>query len=161
MTVRLRKINDGNTLTGHVSLLLDGRSIANWRSETQSGKSESFTMQSYKTSLSAGSHTLSLSFRTSGNATQEIAQAGAGASDPISWVYSDYVTEVASDGFRAASGAGKFLKQSGDGTDIRAGAFRISVTEGGLQLFAGANTSIYLTENGIKYKVNGVWKNLT
>ncbi len=161
VTVTLRKINDGNTLTGHVSLLLDGRRIANWRSETQSGKSESFTMQSYKTSLSAGSHTLSLSFRTSGNATQEIAQAGAGASDPISWVYSDYVTEVASDGFRAASGAGKFLKQSGDGTDIRAGAFRISVTEGGLQLFAGANTSIYLTENGIKYKVNGVWKNLT
>lgn len=161
VTVTLRKINDGNTLTGHVSLLLDGRSIANWRSETQSGKSESFTMQSYKTSLSAGSHTLSLSFRTSGNATQEIAQAGAGASDPISWVYSDYVTEVASDGFRAASGAGKFLKQSGDGTDIRAGAFRISVTEGGLQLFAGANTSIYLTENGIQYKVNGVWKNLT
>lgn len=161
VTVTLRKINDGNTLTGHVSLLLDGRSIANWRSETQSGKSESFTMQSYKTSLPAGSHTLSLSFRTSGNATQEIAQAGAGASDPISWVYSDYVTEVASDGFRAASGAGKFLKQSGDGTDIRAGAFRISVTEGGLQLFAGANTSIYLTENGIQYKVNGVWKNLT
>ena len=161
VTVTLRKINDGNTLTGHVSLLLDGRNIANWRSETQSGKSESFTMQSYKTSLSAGSHTLSLSFRTSGNATQEIAQAGAGASDPISWVYSDYVTEVASDGFRAASGAGKFLKQSGNGTDIRAGAFRISVTEGGLQLFAGANTSIYLTENGIQYKVNGVWKNLT
>lgn len=161
VTVTLRKINDANTLTGHVSLLLDGRSIANWRSETQSGKSESFTMQSYKTSLPAGSHTLSLSFRTSGNATQEIAQAGAGASDHISWVYSDYVTEVASDGFRAASGAGKFLKQSGDGTDIRAGAFRISVTEGGLQLFAGANTSIYLTENGIQYKVNGVWKNLT
>ena len=161
VTVTLRKINDGNTLTGHVSLLLDGRNIANWRSETQSGKSESFTMQSYKTSLSAGSHTLSLSFRTSGNATQEIAQAGAGASDPISWVYSDYVTEVASDGFRAASGAGKFLKQSGDGTDIRAGAFRIAVTEGGLQLFAGANTSIYLTENGIQYKVNGVWKDLT
>ena len=161
VTVTLRKINDGDTLTGHVSLLLDGRSIANWRSETQSGKSESFTMQSYKTSLPAGSHTLSLSFRTSGNATQEIAQAGAGASDHISWVYSDYVTEVASDGFRAASGAGKFLKQSGDGTDIRAGAFRISVTEGGLQLFAGANTSIYLTENGIQYKVNGVWKNLT
>lgn len=161
VTVTLRKINDGNTLTGHVSLLLDGRSIANWRSETQSVKSESFTMQSYKTSLSAGSHTLSLSFRTSGNATQEIAQASAGASDPISWVYSDYVTEVASDGFRAASGAGKFLKQSGDGTDIRAGAFRIAVTEGGLQLFAGANTSIYLTEKGIQYKVNGVWKDLT
>lgn len=161
VTVTLRKINDGNTLTGHVSLLLDGRSIANWRSETQSVKSESFTMQSYKTSLSAGSHTLSLSFRTSGNATQEIAQAGAGASDPISWVYSDYVTEVASDGFRAASGAGKFLKQSGDGTDIRAGAFRITVTEGGLQLFAGANTSINLTEKGIQYKVNGVWKDLT
>lgn len=161
VTVTLQKINDGNTLTGHVSLLLDGRSIANWRSETQSVKSESFTMQSYKTSLSAGSHTLSLSFRTSGNATQEIARAGAGASDPISWVYSDYVTEVASDGFRAASGAGKFLKQSGDGTDIRAGAFRITVTEGGLQLFAGANTSIYLTEKGIQYKVNGVWKNLT
>lgn len=161
VTVTLRKINDSNTLTGHVSLRLDRRSIANWRLETQSGKSETFTMQSYKTSLPAGNHTLSLFFRTSGNATQETAEARAGASNPVSWVYSDYVTEVASDGFRAASGAGKFLKQSGDGTDIRAGAFRLSVTEGGLQLFAGANTSIYLTENGIQYKVNGVWKELT
>lgn len=142
VNMNLQKLNDNTSLRGTASLLLDGVSIAAWSyTIPQDGTgTKTFSMPETKMSLPAGSHTLTLKFITTYNAGMSSATCSASSTGSISWLYSNNLVEIASNGFRASSGTGMYVMQTSSGTEMRCGNFGLRVTSSGIQKMTNGST---------------------
>lgn len=142
LNMQLRLTGSNVWLRGDASIVLDGRSVAHFRfTVPQDGAvPPTFTMQSFKTSLSSGQHKLELKFVLSGNAMTDSSSLSATPSGTVSWLYSNRLTEIATDGFRSSAGTGVYIMLTANGPEMRCGNFGLRVTNSGLQHMVNGST---------------------
>ena len=142
LNMQLRLTGSNVWLRGDASIVLDGRSVAHFRfTVPQDGAvPPTFTMQSFKTSLSSGQHKLELKFVLSGNAMTDSSSLSATPSGTVSWLYSNRLTEIATDGFRSSAGTGVYITLTDNGPEMRCGNFGLRITNSGLQHMVNGST---------------------